>query len=408
MPDKPAAAPESEPARPDPGSLTALILVLGACGFASTFTMRIVDPLVPTLAAEFTRTIPQVAAIATAFSFAYAIGQPFLGPIADSVGKLRTISTCLGALALLSLAAAFAGSFDILTAVRMVAGVAAGGVIPIAMAAIGDRAPMAERQILLGRFLVLMIVGQMAGAACSGLIAEHLGWRGVFVMAGALAGLAGLLVVLVLKPRPDALRPRLSFSGALASYAAVFANPRSKLLYGLVIVEGSLIFGMPPYVAAILQERAAVGPSQAGLVIAGSGLGGIVYGVLTRILVERLGPARMAVCGGALMGFAYCLFALPFLPWWSAIAIFTLNGFGFFLMHGTFQAQATELAPTARGSAVSLFACALFCGHALGPLLMGAALLLFGTSGAILLFAAGIALLGLLVPRILPLAGSRT
>jgi YNFM family putative membrane transporter len=401
MPDTPAAPPK-------PRSLTSLILVLGACGFASTFTMRIVDPLVPTLAMEFTRTIPQVAAIATAFSFAYALGQPFLGPVADSVGKLRTISTCLGALAVLSLAAAFAGSFDMLTGARMVAGVAAGGVIPIAMAAIGDRAPMAERQIMLGRFLVLMIVGQMAGAACSGLIAEHLGWRGVFVMAGLIAGLAGLLVVLVLKPRPNTLRPPLSFKGALASYAAVFANPRSKLLYGLVIVEGSLIFGMPPYVAAILQERASVGPSQAGLVIAGTGLGGIVYGVLTRLLVERLGPARMAVVGGVLMGGAYVLFALPFLPWWSAIPIFVLNGFGFFLMHGTFQAQATELAPTARGSAVALFACALFCGHALGPLMMGAALHLLGTSGAILLFAAGITLLGFLVPRILPLAGSRS
>lgn len=401
MPDTPAAPPK-------PRSLTSLILVLGACGFASTFTMRIVDPLVPTLAMEFTRTVPQVAAIATAFSFAYALGQPFLGPVADSVGKLRTISTCLGALAVLSLAAAFAGSFDMLTGARMVAGVAAGGVIPIAMAAIGDRAPMAERQIMLGRFLVLMIVGQMAGAACSGLIAEHLGWRGVFVMAGLIAGLAGLLVVLVLKPRPNTLRPPLSFKGALASYAAVFANPRSKLLYGLVIVEGSLIFGMPPYVAAILQERASVGPSQAGLVIAGTGLGGIVYGVLTRLLVERLGPARMAVVGGVLMGGAYVLFALPFLPWWSAIPIFVLNGFGFFLMHGTFQAQATELAPTARGSAVALFACALFCGHALGPLMMGAALHLLGTSGAILLFAAGITLLGFLVPRILPLAGSRS
>jgi YNFM family putative membrane transporter len=401
MPDTPAAPPK-------PRSLTSLILVLGACGFASTFTMRIVDPLVPTLAMEFTRTIPQVAAIATAFSFAYAVGQPFLGPVADSVGKLRTISTCLGALAVLSLAAAFAGSFDMLTAARMVAGVAAGGVIPIAMAAIGDRAPMAERQIMLGRFLVLMIVGQMAGAACSGLIAEHLGWRGVFVMAGLIAGLAALLVVLVLKPRPNTLRPPLSFKGALASYAAVFANPHSKLLYGLVIVEGSLIFGMPPYVAAILQERASVGPSQAGLVIAGTGLGGIVYGVLTRLLVERLGPARMAVVGGVLMGGAYVLFALPFLPWWSAIPIFVLNGFGFFLMHGTFQAQATELAPTARGSAVALFACALFCGHALGPLMMGAALHLLGTSGAILLFAAGITLLGFLVPRILPLAGSRS
>ncbi|WP_332700209.1 MFS transporter [Bosea sp. (in: a-proteobacteria)] len=399
---------EASKPQPDTGSLTALILVLGACGFASTFTMRILDPLVPTLASEFSRSVPQVAAIATAFSFAYAIGQPFLGPVADSLGKLRTISTCLLLLALLSAAAAFAWSFDALTIMRTAAGIVAGGVIPAAMAAIGDRAPMAERQVQLGRFLVLMIVGQMAGAACSGLIAAHVGWRGVFLMASALAGSAGILVLLVLKPRPDALRPPLSFSGAIANYATVFANPRTKLLYGLVIVEGALIFGMPPYVAAILQERASVGPSQAGIVIAGTGLGGIVYGILTRVLVERLGPARMTTVGGALMALAYCLFALPMLPWWSAIAIFMLSGFGFFLMHGTFQAQATELAPSARGSAVALFACALFCGHALGPLMMGAALHLLGTSGAILLFAAGIGLLGFLTPRILPLAGSRT
>ncbi|CAN7233395.1 MFS transporter [Bosea sp. LjRoot90] len=401
MSDSPAASPPQ-------GSLNSLILVLGACGFASTFTMRLLDPLVPTLAAEFGRSIAQVAAVATAFSFAYAVGQPFLGPIADSLGKLRTISACLGGLALLSLAVAFVGSFEALTVVRMVAGIAAGGIIPVAMAAIGDRAPMAERQVMLGRFLVLMIVGQMVGAACSGLIAEHLGWRYVFVMAGGLAAIAGILVLVVLKPRPDARRAPLSFAGALANYAAVFANPRSKLLYGLVIVEGSLIFGMPPYIAAILHERAGVGPSQAGLVIAGTGLGGIVYGVLTRILVERLGPTRMTTLGGIVMGLAFALFSLPFLPWWSAVAIFTLNGFGFFLMHGTFQAQATELAPTARGSAVALFACALFCGHALGPVLMGAALHLFGTSGAILLFAAGITLLGFATPRILPLAGSRT
>jgi YNFM family putative membrane transporter len=405
MSDAPSASPSPAPSQ---GSLNSLILVLGACGFASTFTMRLLDPLVPTLAAEFGRSIAQVAAIATAFSFAYAVGQPFLGPIADSLGKLRTIATCLGALALLSMTVAFAGSFEMLSVVRMAAGIAAGGIIPVAMAAIGDRAPMAERQIMLGRFLVLMIVGQMVGAACSGLVAEHLGWRYVFMMAAGLAAIAGALVLVVLKPRPDARRAPLSFAGALANYGAVFANPRSKLLYGLVIVEGSLIFGMPPYIAAILQERAGVGPSQAGLVIAGTGLGGIVYGVLTRILVERLGPARMTVMGGIVMGLAYALFSLHFLPWWSAVAIFTLSGFGFFLMHGTFQAQATELAPTARGSAVALFACALFCGHALGPVLMGAALHLFGTSGAILVFAAGITLLGFAAPRILPLAGSRT
>lgn len=398
---------DAKAAAPQPNSMRPLILVLGACGFASTFTMRIVDPLVPTLAGEFSRSIPQVAAIATAFSFAYAIGQPFLGPVADSVGKLRSISTCLFVLAVLSVAAALSSGFDLLTAFRTASGIAAGGVIPAAMAAIGDRAPMAERQILLGRFLVLMIVGQMAGAACSGLIAEQIGWRGAFVTAGALAAVAGLLVVLVLKPRPAAERPPLSVSGAMNGYRTVFANPRTRVLYALVIVEGSLIFGMPPYVAAILHERAGVGPSLAGLVIAGTGVGGLLYGFTTRILVERLGPARMAVVGGLLMGGAYALFSLSFLPWWSALPLFVVNGFGFFLMHGTFQAQATELAPTHRASAVALFACFLFLGHAIGPVVMGFALHALGTTGAIMSFAVAITALGFIVPRVLPIAGGR-
>jgi YNFM family putative membrane transporter len=394
------------PAQPS-GSLRALILVLGACGFASTFTMRLVDPLVPTLAVDFGRTVVQVAAMATAFSFSYALGQPFLGPIADSAGKLKTISVCLGLLAVMSIVATLVASFEALTSIRALSGIFAGGVIPIAMAAIGDRAPMSERQVMLGRFTVLMIVGQMAGAACSGLIAEHWGWRSVFLVAGAIAAVAGLLVMLVLKPRPIAERPPLSLKGAVAGYATVFSNPRTKIIYALVIVEGSLIFGMPPYVAAILQERSGIGPSLAGLVIAGTGIGGIIYGLTTRILVERLGPAMMTVVGGLLMALGYALFALPGLPWWTAMIFFMLNGLGFFLMHGTFQAQATELAPTARGSAMSLFACSLFCGHALGPVLMGAALHLLGTTGAILFFACGIALVGIVAPRILPLAGSR-
>ncbi len=64
----------------DAAAIRRLTLVLGACGFASTFTMRLLDPLIPMLAGEFAYTVPQVAMIATAFSFCYALGQPFWAP----------------------------------------------------------------------------------------------------------------------------------------------------------------------------------------------------------------------------------------------------------------------------------------------------------------------------------------
>ncbi|MDP3254465.1 MFS transporter [Bosea sp. (in: a-proteobacteria)] len=404
MSETPPPGPATAPA---PTSLPALIIILGACGFASTFTMRIIDPLIPTLAGEFERSVSQIVMMVTGFSLAYALGQPFLGPVADAIGKIRTILTCLIALALFSTVAAVSQSYEIMTLVRAITGIAAGGIIPIAMAAIGDRAPMQERQIALGRFLVLMIIGQMSGSACSGLIATHAGWRAAFLSAAVVSALAAVLVALVLKPRRHVTRAKLSVAGALANYRIVFANPRTKLLYGLVVIEGILLFGIPAYVAAILFERAGVGPAEAGLVIAGMGFGCLVYGLMTRILVERLGPTLMTRLGGVVCAIGLCLFAFDWV-WWSAIALFALQGFGFFLLHGTFQAQATELAPAARGSAMALFACCFFLGQATGPLAMGAVMRVLGTPGAILAFAVAIALFGYLTPRILPVPHSRT
>jgi predicted MFS family arabinose efflux permease len=388
-------------------NLGALIPVLGLCGFASTFTMRLIDPLVPTLASEFGQGVHQIAFLVTAFASCYALGQPFLGPIADSVGKLRSIATCLAALCILSTLAAFATSFWMLLVLRAIGGVMAGGVIPAAMAAIGDRAPMAERQIMLGRFLVIMIIGQMAGATFSGLVADHIGWRAVLVIAGLLAAGGALLVRLVLKPRPDAARPPLSLAGAITSYKAVFSNPRSKLLYLLVMIEGAFVFGLQPFIAAILHERSGVGASEAGLAIGAMGLGGLVYGILTRILVERVGPRQMMRFGGLAVALSYFAFTIPG-PWWSAIGVFLVTGFGFFLMHGTFQAQATELAPTARGSAMALFACFFFMGHATGPLIMGTLLHLLGSQMALITFGVVIGTLGVVTPRLLPPLGTRT
>ena len=385
----------------DRASLQKLILVLGACGFASTFTMRLLDPLVPTLAGEFSRSIPTVAMVATAFSVAYAVGQPFLGPIADAVGKARTIFFSLSALTVMLAACAAAWSFEALFVIRTAMGVFAGGIIPVAMAAIGDRAPVAERQVALGRFLTIMIVGQTAGAALSGLIADLLGWRAVLVTAACITGVAALLVGFILKPRANAAREALSIAGAIGRYRSVFANPRTPVLYGIVVIEGALIFGIMPYVAAILQDRAGVGPTEAGLVVGGAGLGGLIYGFTVRSLVERLGARRMVTIGGLVMGAAILVFSLPFLPWWVGILCFIVQGLGFFLMHGTYQAQATELAPEARGSAVALFACALFLGHALGPVIMGALKLSLGATPALLVMSAGIALLGLAAPRLL-------
>jgi predicted MFS family arabinose efflux permease len=396
-----AAAPDPPPQFQIPTPL--LILLLGACGFASTFAMRLLDPLVPLLAQDLQRSINEVAVLASAYAFAYAVGQPVLGALGDSFGKARTIAWCCITAGVGSLVCAVAVTFELLLVARFLSGVLAGGIIPLSMAAIGDRVALPERQSALSRLMLTSIVGQMGGIAASGFLADLLGWRYVFLAAALLAFAAGAAVQLRLKPRPASARRPFSVASAVEGYRGVLANAKALPLYLIVFIEGSLVQGLNPYAAAILKEREGVGASGAGLVMGAAGLGGLAYAVFAPTIVRTIGPRRMAIAGGVLIATGMALFGLPHPPWYVAPAFFFLMGFGFFLLHNNLQTQATELSQTHRGSAVALFACSFFAGQACGPLIFGVTLPLLGTTGALALSAVTIAALGVVAARALRL-----
>ena len=72
-------------------------------------------------------------------------------------------------------------------------------------------------------------------------------------------------------------------------------------------------------------------------------------------------------------------------------------GVSFYMLHNSMQTEATELAPSARGSAVALFACGFFIGQGLGPLIFGALLHGVGPRPALVAIAAVIVVLGRVV-----------
>jgi DHA1 family inner membrane transport protein len=105
----------------------------------------------------------------------------------------------------------------------------------------------------------------------------------------------------------------------------------------------------------------------AGLVIAGFGLGGVVYSLAIPALIAWIAERRLMVVGGALAAAAMVLAAAPF-PWYALAGIFFILGFGFYLLHGSIQVHVTELSQTARGVAASLHSCFFYLGQAAGPM----------------------------------------
>ncbi len=398
-----SAGPDDQEANAPEASVGTLILVLGVCSFASTVSMRLVDPIVPLIAEGFALSLTQAAMLAPVFTLSYAFGQPFIGPVADSFGKVRIIAISLLVLAVLQFACSLAPGYQSLAVLRGLAGVAAGGVIPVAMAAIADRVPMENRQVALSRLLAAMVVGQVAGSLLSGTIGDFAGWRMAFAMAGLVAAAAAALAMIRLRPRPMANRISLTPAAVMGRYRTVLDNPMTGRVCLLVMIEGIGVFAIFPFAAELLRSRGATGASEAGLALAIFGLGGLLYAAVAPWLVRVLGPNRMCMLGGVVLASVLVTLAIP-LPRWTAPILFGIHGLGFYLIHSTYQTQATELSTTARSSAVALFAASLFFGTALGPLSMAVLRQFMTLESALLIYAAILLVLGLVSGRVLRLS----
>ena len=78
------------------------------------------------------------------------------------------IKAAVAVLALCLLASALAPDLTVLFISRVLGGVAAGGIMPVCMALIGDSFPLAVRQVALSRYIGATLVGQLVGASVGG------------------------------------------------------------------------------------------------------------------------------------------------------------------------------------------------------------------------------------------------
>ncbi len=337
--------------------------------FATSLFMRALDPVIPQIAHGLGVTQTTAALLSTGFTLPYALIQPVLGALADMLSKGRMIMVCMLILGLSSLAAAVAPSFEVLMGLRIVAGIAAGGVFPVAMAIAGDQVPVAQRQVAISRLLFAAMGGNLLGASGAGVVGDLIGWRGVFVLTGVIDLLALALAWPGFRNMGEAAG-RFDLSTLVPNYRAVFRNPLAKYCFGAVFLEATFLFGVFPYMASMLRTEGVNSASIAGVVIAGFGIGGIVYTFVVSWMLNHLGEKRMMAGGGMVMAFSLIVIALR-APWPVEFINFMVLGFGFYMLHGCIQVYVTELAPTARASATAGHSSFFFIGQAVGPVVYG-------------------------------------
>ena len=406
----------------------ASLVVLGAAAFMSQANARVIDSLLHVVATDF-QTVPARAAIVvSAFALPYGLFQLFFGPIGDRIGKLRVMAFCLTFFAVGTFACGFVPNLPAFAVLRFLTGVAAASIVPMSLGYIGDKFPYETRQVALGQFMSAVMMGQIAGSALGGVFGQYLGWRNVFLTFGVVAFVVAILLLRESRrhsePRkpgsllnrsmfavpaggsilfagmigvtPPAITAMLLTTGIgillyalLTQYGAMLRRPGVPAILGSVCVEGLFVFGGLAYLASSLTDRFGIAYGTAGLMVAGFGVGGLLYSVSVKRLVASIGDLCILLFGGALLGSAFI--AIGLIPnWQSFIPLVIVLGMGYYTMHGTLQTRATEMAPEARGTAISLFAFAFFMGQSTGPILLGRILQASGYPAAFITAGAGL------------------
>lgn len=376
------------------------LLVMALAGFASMVSMRMCDPMLVVLGREFQVPTGEASSVVSAFAVAYGVMQLFYGPLGDRFGKLRVISLAALACAIFSIITSMAPSLTSLVVMRAFMGGAAAGIIPLTLAWIGDQVAYDRRQETLARLMGATVSGMMVGLWFGGFAAENLGWRNAFVVVSACFATASVFLLRKVRSMPAPAPSTTGFMGAFANTFELGRNRRVQQVLSATIVEGALIFGAMAFIPTHLHQQFDMSVVFAGTVMMLYGVGGLIYSQLARRWLGWLGGERGLVRTGA----SLIVLGLSTLAWAQQQVLGMLGcfftGFGFYMLHNTLQTQATQMAPHARGTAVTLFACVLFFGQSAGVLAMS-----FGVDRgwlpyAFSLCALGVAFLGAFVYRL--------
>ncbi len=350
-----------------------VLVVILAAVFMVAAEARVISPLLPAIATDFETSITRAGYLISAYAIPYGLFQLVYGPLADRFPRQRVMGVALALFALGTLVSGFAPTLQTLDLLRLATGAAAAGVIPVALAYVGDAVPYAQRQAALGRVVSVASFGGVMSAALGGLIASFLSWRALFVAYGVVAGLVA--VWMLLTPVRRARTKGATRRGILGPYVELFrfAGRRALALYGLVFVEGAVATSTIGFFGAFLFERDGFSYAVIGGLLMINGIASMITGQLVGRLVLRFSERSMVLLGGLLMAAAYLLAGLQPVLLFFPLAML-LTGSGFVIAHSTLQTRATELAPTQRGTAVAMFAFSLFLGTGLGTFVAGLAI----------------------------------
>jgi EmrB/QacA subfamily drug resistance transporter len=394
-------------------SVVPLLLTLGLGVFLGALDLSVLAPALPALGAQFGVSTGDLSWVFTLYLLVNIAGIAVMSALADRHGRRPVYIACVLIFTAGSVLAVLAQDYGIFLLARALQAFGAGGIFPVATAAIGDRVPPERRGAALGLVAATWGLAAVLGPTYGGLITHFVSWRWIFApnfpIAAAVLALAfqhvpvnaprvrgpldvpGLLLLTVgllfLMYGITGVHAVTIVAGLLIlagfwfwertyEFPVVpphlFSNRQLAKTYVLEIVigvlEGSLFFiptvlvGAQHLSYAAAGAIAAVGAFMFVVVIPGSGRA-----------LDKIGSRDVLIGGTLLTEIGLVIFALGFSSLALSVVAMIVAGIGFGALLGapTRYIVTNETTPATRATAIGLLSQFLIIGQILGASIAG-------------------------------------
>jgi predicted MFS family arabinose efflux permease len=354
-----------------------LVLLLATGAGLAVASIYYSQPMLGVLGADIGASGRAVGFMPTLTQLGYALGILLLAPLGDRFDRRRIILAKAAVLCAALLLAGAAPGIGWLLVASLAIGLAASMAQDIVPAA-ATLAPESHRGKVVGMVMTGLLLGILLSRVVSGFVAEHFGWRSMFVVAAASIALVGVAAWRGL-PR---FRPttELAYGALLGSLAALWR--RHAALRRATWAQGLLAIGFSAFWSslAVMLHGA---PFHLGSAAAGAfglaGAAGALAAPLAGRLADRRGPELVTRLGAGLVVLSFAAMALmPLLSAPARLWLLAASAVGFDLgVQAALIAHQTivyGIEPAARSRLNAVLFTGMFIGMAIGSAL--AALLL--------------------------------
>ncbi|HEY9313573.1 MFS transporter [Williamsia sp.] len=392
------------------GNPAAMVAVLAFSGVVAALTHSMIIPIIPQLPGLLDASASNTAWAITATLLAAGVSVPVMGRLGDMLGKRRILLVCFCLLITGSTVCALASDVVTLIVGRSLQGLSA-GVIPLGISVMRDTLPAKRLPGAVATMSSSLGVGSALGLPIAAVVADYTNWHVLFAMSAVLAGVAMVLVIVVVPESDTRSGGSFDFGGALSlavglvclllaiskgadwgwtsgtitGLAATSAvslglwiwwelrvrqpiidlrvSVRPQVLFTNMasIVMGFAMFSMSLVFPQVLQLPTATGYGLeqsmlvVGLVMAPSGVMMMLVSPLSARITTTRGPKTTLMCGAIASAVAYSIGVMFMHSIWQMVLISIIGGFGVGLAYGAMPALIMGAVPESETAAANGF-----------------------------------------------------